>query len=80
MITEPNVEKLLQKSKNRYELVVAVARRGRQLVDGKERKVKTDETSPITISALEFEQDKYSIHRKEDMISVKKFRKKLIMF
>ena len=67
MITEPNVEKLLQKSKNRYELVVAVARRGRQLVDGKESKVKTDETSPITISVLEFAQDKYSILRKEDM-------------
>lgn len=44
-----------------------MARRGRQLVDGKERKIKTDETSPITISALEFDQDKYSIHRKEDM-------------
>lgn len=68
MITEPNVEKLLQKSKNRYELVVAVARRGRQLVDGKERKVKTDETSPITISALEFSQDKYSIHREDDVV------------
>ena len=67
MITEPNVEKLLQKSINRYELVVAVARRGRQLVEGKESKVKTDETSPITISALEFAQDKYSIHRNEDL-------------
>lgn len=66
MITEPNVEKLLEKSKNRYELVVAVARRGRQLVDGKESKVKTDEKSPITVSALEFSQDKYSIHRKDE--------------
>lgn len=64
MITEPNVEKLLEKSKNRYELVVAVARRGRQLVDGKEAKIKTDETSPITISAIEFLQDKYKIESK----------------
>lgn len=66
MITEPNVEELLKKSTNRYELVVAISRRGRQIVDGKETKVKTEEKSPITISALEFSQDKYSIHRKNE--------------
>ena len=66
MIIEPNVEELLKKSKNRYELVVAVSKRGRQIVDGKEPKVKTDEKSPITISALEFAEDKYSIVRKDD--------------
>lgn len=66
MITEPNVEELLKKSTNRYELAVAVSRRGRQIVDGKEPKVKTDEKSPITISALEFVEDKYSIVRKDD--------------
>ena len=66
MITEPNVEELLKKSTNRYELAVAVSKRGRQIVDGKEPKVKTDEKSPITISALEFAEDKYSIIREEN--------------
>lgn len=66
MITEPNVEELLKKSKNRYELVVAVSKRGRELVNGKEAKIKTNEKSPITISALELSQDKYSIQREEE--------------
>lgn len=66
MITEPNVEELLKKSINRYELAVAVSKRGRQIVDGQEPKVKTDEKSAITISALEFAEDKYSIVRKDD--------------
>lgn len=66
MITEPNVEELLKKSKNRYELVVAISKRGRQIVNGKEAKIKTDEKSPITISALEFARDKYSIYRNDE--------------
>ena len=68
MITEPNVEELLKKSKNRYELVVAISRRGRQLVDGKASKIKTDEKCPITVSAMEFSQDKYFINRKGEKI------------
>ena len=65
MITKPNVEELLEKAKNRYELVVAVSKRGRQIVDGKEAKLKTDEKSAITIASLEFAENKYSIMRKE---------------
>ena len=61
MITEPNVEELLKKSINRYELVVAISKRGRQIVDGKEAKVQTDEKSAITVAALEFYENKYKI-------------------
>lgn len=64
MITELNIEKLLKKCTNRYELVNVVSKRARQLVSGDAPKVETKETSEVTISSLEFERDKYSILKK----------------
>ncbi len=61
MINKPTVEELLKKSINRYELIVAVSKRARQLAAGNAPKIETKETSNVTISSLELEQDKYSI-------------------
>lgn len=61
MMTKPTVEDLLQKSVNRYELVNAISKRARQIVNGDSPKIETKEASKITISALEFEQGHYDI-------------------
>lgn len=61
MINKPNVEELLKKTTNRYKLINAVSQRARQLIAGATPKVETNETSKVTISALELEKDKYFI-------------------
>lgn len=66
MITEPSVEKLLKNVSNRYELVVAVSKRARQIVLGEQPRVETNEKSEVTISSLEFAQDKYKIINKNN--------------
>ena len=61
MIIEPKVEKLLEKAEDRYQLVVAVAKRARQIVDGDKPKVKTKEKSAVTISSIEMLEDEVKI-------------------
>lgn len=63
MITKPSVEKLLTNANNRFELVSAISKRGRQIVNGDELKVKTKEKNELTIAAIEFFEDKYTIVR-----------------
>lgn len=50
MIVEPSVEKLLEKAENRYELVIAISRRARQLEGVKSNNIE----SKITKAAIEF--------------------------
>ena len=66
MISKPSVEELLKNARNRYELAMAVSKRARQLVDGDEKLIKTDENSEITIAAMEFEKEKFKIKHKEN--------------
>lgn len=61
MINKPSASELLDKAENRYELSNAIARRARQLIDGKEVLIKTKEHSPITIASLEFKEEKVKI-------------------
>ncbi len=63
MITNPTVEELLNKSINRYELVIAVSRRSREIVSGETSEIETDEASPVTIASLEINKNKCSIIR-----------------
>ena len=63
MIAKPSVETLLNGADNRYELVIAISKRARQIVDGNEPMINTEETSNVTISSLEFEQKKYKIKK-----------------
>ena len=50
MIVEPSVENLLKKAENRYELVIAISRRARQLEVEKTNVIE----SKITKAAVEF--------------------------
>ncbi len=61
MIVKPSVSELLKKADNRYELVIATARRARQIAEG--AKVKTDvkEESPVTLAANEIAEGKVTI-------------------
>lgn len=61
MIVKPTVGKLLTKAKNRYELVIATARRARQIAAGDETKTKVKEESPVTLAANEIAEGKVTI-------------------
>lgn len=63
MIVKPNAEQLLDKASNRYELVVAISKRARQIVSGAIPIVETKETSEVTIASLELAENKYMIKR-----------------
>lgn len=63
MIVKPNAEQLLDKASNRYELVVAISKRARQIVSGVIPRVETKETSEVTIASLELAENKYMIKR-----------------
>lgn len=61
MLNKPNPEELLPKVANRYELVNVIAKRARQLADGDEPKIKSNELSKVTIASLEFAQDELQL-------------------
>ena len=64
MINKPSTEELLTKSINRYDLVSAISNRARQLQDGQEKLVETDEPSKVTIASLEMKEGKINIIKK----------------
>ena len=61
MIVKPTVGELLTKAKNRYELVIATARRARQIAAVDEPKTKVKEESPVTLAANEIAEGKVTI-------------------
>lgn len=67
MLVSPKTEKLLEKVDNRYELVIAISKRGRQIIDGQTPMVKTkeDEKSKLTIAAMELDQGKFTVEETE---------------
>ena len=66
MIVKPTVTELLQKAKNRYELVIATSRRARQIAMGDEPLTKVKEESPVTLAANEIAEGKVTIIREEE--------------
>jgi DNA-directed RNA polymerase subunit omega len=67
MLVSPQTENLLKKVDNRYELVIAVSKRGRQIIDGSSPmvKVKDDEKSELTIAAMELDQGKFKVESQD---------------
>ena len=61
MIVEPNTTELLKKVSNGFELSMVIAKRARQIQDGKDPMIDTKEKSSITIASLEFIEDKYKV-------------------
>lgn len=58
MMVEPTVQELLTKVSNRYELVIATAKRARQLSNGYEPLTNKKEASVVTLAATEIAEDK----------------------
>ena len=61
MMVKPSVAELLEKIDDRYSLVIATAKRARQIAQGDEVLVKTDDVSPVSIAADEIEEGKVTI-------------------
>lgn len=61
MMVKPSVSELLNKAENRYELVIATARRARQIAEGDEPKTEMKEESPVTLAANEIAEGKVEI-------------------
>ena len=61
MIVKPTVNELLEKADNRYELVIATARRARQIAAGAEAKTDVKEESPVTLAANEIAEGQVEI-------------------
>ena len=71
MIVKPSVSELLTKAKNRYELVIATARRARQISLGDEPLTDVNEESAVTLAANEIAEDKVKIISEESEIDEK---------
>lgn len=61
MMVKPTVKELLTKVDNRFALVVATARRARQISNGEDVLINTDEEAPVTIAANEIAEGKVSV-------------------
>lgn len=70
MLVKPKTEDLLKKVDNRYELVIAISKRGRQIINGSEPTVDYDENekSELTIAALELNKNKFDIETYEENV------------
>ena len=67
MLVKPKTEDLLKKVDNRYELVIAISKRGREIIDGSNPMVDVDEDekSELTIAAMELNKSKFEIEKNE---------------
>ena len=61
MMVKPTVAELLTKANNRYELVIATARRARQIASGAEPLTNVKEDSSVTLAANEIAEGKVTI-------------------
>ena len=61
MIVKPTVKELLEHAEHRYELVIATAKRARQIANGDLVLTKADETSPVTLATNEIAEGKVTI-------------------
>ena len=61
MMVKPTVAELLEKVDNRYSLVIATAKRARQIADGDKPLVKTDDVAAVSIAADEIDEGKVKV-------------------
>ena len=66
MMVKPTVADLLKRAANRYELVIATARRARQIAAGDEAKTNVKERSFVTLAANEIAEGKVSIVEEQE--------------
>ena len=75
MIQKPTVKELLNHAENRYALVIATARRARQIANGDEILTNVDEESPVTLAANEIAESKVKVCGYEGKVEEKKSEK-----
>lgn len=61
MMVKPSVTDLLKLADNRYQLVIATAKRARQIADGDTVLTDVKEESPVTLAANEIAESKVKI-------------------
>ncbi len=61
MMVKPSVTELLTKADNRFQLVVATAKRARQIAKENENSSNKEEQSPVTQAAIEIAEGKVKI-------------------
>ncbi len=66
MIVKPTVVELLEKAENRYSLVIATAKRARQISRGSKPMTNKDDVSPVTLAADEIGEDKVKIYNQSE--------------
>lgn len=65
MMVQPSVTDLLKKVNNRFELVVATAKRARQLSNGDKALTEKEEESKVTLAADEIAEGKVTVCKKD---------------
>lgn len=63
MLIYPPISSLMEKVDCRYTLVVAAAKRARQLADGAHKLVRCSSDKPVTIAVNEINEDKITYKR-----------------
>ncbi len=66
MIVKPTVNDLLKHAENRFALVIATSKRARQIANGDEKLIETDEASPVTVAANEINEGSVQIVENQD--------------
>ncbi len=66
MIVKPTVRELLQYAENRYALVIAAARRARQIANGATPLTDKEDSLPVTIAVNEIAEGKIKILKNEE--------------
>ena len=61
MIVKPTTAELMKKTDSKFRLVIATARRARQIAAGRERLTDVNEQAPVTIAANEIAEGKVKI-------------------
>lgn len=62
----PSINELLSKVDSRYTLVVAAAKRAREIIEGEESIINIKSNKPVTIATNEIAQDKILYVREEE--------------
>lgn len=65
MMVKPTTAELLTKADSKFRLVIATAKRARQIAEGDEKLTTVDESAPVTIAANEIAEDKVKIETEE---------------
>ena len=61
MMVKPTTAELLEKTDSKFRLVIAIAKRARQIAEGEDKLTNADEEAPVTVAANEITEGKVKI-------------------